>query len=104
VALADLPELMGRMEAFVGVDSGLTYLADALAIPLVSVAGPCNMSETRPVNPRAMIIQRQLPCLPCAHIFNAPTTCRTGTLSCVREVTAAEITTAVLAVLGTIRA
>lgn len=99
VALADLPELMRRLAAFVGVDSGLTYMADALALPLVSVAGPCNMAETRPVNPRATIIQRRLPCLPCAHIFRAPSTCRVGTLACVRDITAEEIEAAVRAVL-----
>jgi ADP-heptose:LPS heptosyltransferase len=99
VALADLPELMRRLAAFVGVDSGLTYMADALALPLVSVAGPCNMAETRPVNPRAAIIQRRLPCLPCAHIFRAPSTCHVGTLACVRDITAAEIEAAVRAVL-----
>ena len=99
VALADLPALLRRLTAFVGVDSGLTYMADALALPLVSVAGPCNMAETRPVNPRATIIQRQLPCLPCAHIFRAPSTCHVGTLACVRDITAAEIEAAVRAVL-----
>jgi heptosyltransferase II len=99
VALADLPELLRRLAAFVGVDSGLTYMADALALPLVSVAGPCNMAETRPINPRATIIQRRLPCLPCAHIYRTPTTCHTGTLACVRDITPAEIEAAVRAVL-----
>lgn len=94
VALADLPALLAQLTAFVGVDSGLTYMADALKIPLVSVAGPCNMAETRPVNPHAIIIQRRLPCLPCAHIFRAPTTCHTGTLACIREITAAEVAAA----------
>jgi len=95
VALADLPALLARLAAFVGVDSGLTYMADALNLPLVSVAGPCNMAETRPVNPRAAIVQRRLPCLPCAHIFRAPATCHVGTLACIRDVKAGEIVAAV---------
>ena len=99
VTLADLPALMKRLAAFVGVDSGLTYMADALELPLVSVAGPCNMAETRPVNPQAIIIQRRLPCLPCAHIFRAPATCHVGTLACVRDITATEIEAAVRAAL-----
>lgn len=103
VALADLPALLARLTAFVGVDSGLTYMADALGLPLVSVAGPCNMAETRPVNPRAIIIQRRLPCLPCAHIYCAPTTCHTGTLACIREIAATEIAAAVNAALGVAR-
>lgn len=104
VALADLPELLRHLVAFVGVDSGLTYMADALALPLVSVAGPCNMAETRPVNPHALIIQRRLPCLPCAHIFRAPATCHVGTLACIRDIDAAEIVAAVRAILAEVTA
>jgi ADP-heptose:LPS heptosyltransferase len=95
VALADLPALVARLDVFIGVDSGLTYMADALNVPVVSVAGPCNMAETRPVGRHAIIIQRNLPCLPCAHIFHAPSTCRVGTLACIRDIDAPEIVAAV---------
>ncbi len=89
--LADLPALLARLDLFVGVDSGLTYIADALEVPLVSVAGPCNMEETGPVGPRARIVQHALPCAPCAHIFRAPYACRIGTRECIRDVGAEEI-------------
>lgn len=95
IRLEDLPALLAKLDAFVGVDSGLTYMADALNVPLVSVAGPCNMAETRPVGVRAQIIQRNLPCLPCAHIFHAPNYCRVGTLACIRDIHAAEIVEAI---------
>ncbi len=99
VDLADLPALMAGLQAFVGVDSGLTYLADTLGLPLVSVAGPCNMAETRPVNPRARILQLRLPCLPCAHIFQAPGTCRVGTRACILDIGSEEIVAATVDVL-----
>lgn len=84
VALAELPELLRRLDAFLGVDSGVTYMADAVGVPLVSVAGPCNMAETRPLGARAVILLREeLPCRPCAHIFRAPYTCRIGTRECI---------------------
>ncbi len=89
--LADLPALLAGLDLFVGVDSGLTYMADALKVPLVSVAGPCNMRETGPVGPRARIIQKVMPCLPCAHIFHAPYSCRIGTRACITEVQSGEI-------------
>ena len=91
LALADLPALLSRLDLFVGVDSGLTYIADALEVPLVSVAGPCNMKETGPVGPRARIVQHALPCAPCAHIFRAPYACRIGTRECIRDVGTEEI-------------
>jgi ADP-heptose:LPS heptosyltransferase len=91
LALTDLPALLAKLDLFVGVDSGLTYIADALEVPLVSVAGPCNMLETGPVGPRARIVQHALPCAPCAHIFRAPYACRIGTRECIRDVGADEI-------------
>ncbi|MCK7500104.1 MAG: hypothetical protein MZW92_64605 [Comamonadaceae bacterium] len=94
LGLAELPALLARLSAYVGVDSGVTYMADAVGVPLVSVAGPCNMAETRPLGNHAVIIQRQLPCAPCAHIFAAPYHCRTGTHACTRTVGAEEIVAA----------
>jgi ADP-heptose:LPS heptosyltransferase len=94
LGLAELPALLARLSAYVGVDSGVTYMADAVGVPLVSVAGPCNMAETRPLGNHAFIIQRQLPCAPCAHIFAAPYHCRTGTHACTRTVGAEEIVAA----------
>lgn len=100
LGLAELPELLQRLALFIGVDSGITYMADAVGTPLVSVAGPCNMQETRPLGRKVIVLQRSdLPCAPCAHIFNAPYTCRVGTRACVEGVSATEIAQAVRALL-----
>lgn len=100
LGLAELPELLQRLALFIGVDSGVTYMADAVGTPLVSVAGPCNMQETRPLGREVIILQRaDLPCAPCAHIFHAPYTCRVGTRACVEGISAAEIAEAALALL-----
>lgn len=93
--LAELPALLQRLDVFVGVDSGLTYMADSLGLPLVSVAGPADMDDARPVNPRAVVIRRELPCAPCSHYFRAPYGCRIGTRACITEVTEDEIVAAV---------
>lgn len=95
-ALSEIPCLISELDIFVGVDSGLTYIADALNIPLVSIAGPCNMQETRPTNASAKIIQHNLPCTPCAHIFHAPYTCHLGTRACIQKIAADEVVTEVL--------
>lgn len=95
-----VPALLQRLDVFIGVDSGLTYMADSLDIPLVSLAGPCNMRETRPVNQRVIILQEKLPCVPCAHIFKAPYTCRIGTRACIANVSPDQIADAALHLLA----
>ncbi len=101
VGIAELPALLQRLTVFIGVDSGVTYMADAAGVPLVSVAGPCNMQETRPLGKQVIILQRaDLPCAPCAHIFNAPYTCRVGTRACIEGIDARQIADAALALCG----
>ena len=98
-ALEEVPALLQRLDVFIGVDSGLTYMADTFGIPLVSLAGPCNMQETRPLNPRAVILQEPLPCVPCAHIFKAPYACHLGTRACIVNFKAETIAQAALRLL-----
>lgn len=99
--LAELPKLLERLSVYLGVDSGITYMADALGMPIVSVAGPVDMKETRPVGNRVIIIQRtDLPCFPCSHTFRSPYSCRVGTRACIADVSAAEIATAVSSLLS----
>ena len=101
LGLAELPALLEKLSTYLGVDSGVTYMADAVGIPVVSVAGPCNMEETRPTGKRVVIIQRaELPCQPCAHIFKAPYSCWVGTRACIVDVSAAEIAAAVSSLLS----
>ncbi|MCK9284824.1 MAG: glycosyltransferase family 9 protein [Rhodocyclaceae bacterium] len=97
LGLADLPALLVRMAVFLGVDSGLTYMADALEVPIVSVAGPVDMVETRPVGEHVAILQREdLPCAPCSHTFRAPYTCRMGTRECIVGIDVPRIVAAVM--------
>jgi ADP-heptose:LPS heptosyltransferase len=96
--IAELPDLLMRMSVFLGVDSGITYMADTVGIPVVSVAGPCNMKETRPLGAAARILEPTgLACAPCAHIFRAPYSCRVGSRACVVDTTPEQIAAAVLA-------
>lgn len=100
LALTELPELLKRLVAYLGVDSGITYMADAVGTPVVSVAGPCNMRETRPLGEQVVIVQIHPPCSPCAHIFRAPYACATGDFACIRDISAGRILDAIDQVLG----
>lgn len=85
VALEDLAALLDRLAIYVGVDSGITYLADARNIPVVDVMGPADPEDQRPLGQRAIVIPTELACAPCSHAFLAPYDCAIGTRACVRD-------------------
>jgi len=90
-SLAELPALLERLSLFIGVDSGITYMADALSIPLINVAGPADMQDQRPTGGGAVIIQNDLECAPCSHAFRSPYSCMLKTRECITSVSVDEI-------------
>ncbi len=97
--LGELPALLQRLSVVIGVDSGLTYLADACKTPIVQIAGPVNVFEQRPLGEACVIIKRELPCAPCSHVFKTVQSCRIQTRECIESVTAEEIYSAIMALL-----
>ncbi len=89
--LAELPALIERLSLLIGVDTGSAYMADALNIPLVDIAGPSDMEDQRPTGRKVVIIQKNLPCVPCSHTFKAPYECRYGHRECITAVTVEEV-------------
>jgi ADP-heptose:LPS heptosyltransferase len=94
-SLSELPALIERLSLFIGVDTGITYMADALSVPLIDIAGPSDMSDQRPLGEKTIIIQKDISCVPCSHAFNAPYSCKRGDRVCITMVSASEITEAV---------
>ena len=82
-SLAELPSLLAGLDCFVGVDSGATYMADALGVPVVDFMGPADASDQRPIGPRAIVVRSAEPCAPCSHTFDAPYRCHLGTRACI---------------------
>lgn len=90
--LKELPAIVERLSLFIGVDTGITYMADALSIPLINIAGPSDMKDQRPTGKNALIIQNSdLPCVPCSHTFKSPYYCRIETRECIESVSPEEI-------------
>lgn len=100
-SLAELPTLLAALDCFVGVDSGATYLADALGVPVVDFMGPADAADQRPLGPRAVVIQSDEPCAPCSHAFDAPYRCRLGTRVCITGVRGAALADRVVDLLET---
>lgn len=95
LSLSELPALIEMLSLFIGVDTGITYMADALSIPLINIAGPANMNDQRPTGKRAIIIHKQLPCVPCSHAFRSPYNCRLNSRECIESQSIKEIYQAV---------
>ncbi len=83
--LSRLPALLSRLTVYFGVDSGITYLADAMHVPVVDFMGPADADDQRPTGKYAEVLRVDLPCAPCSHAFQAPYTCAVGTTACVRD-------------------
>ncbi len=89
-SLSELPSLLAHFDLFISVDSGPVYMAIAMGVPTVNMAGPCAMEE-RPLGTRNIVIQKDLPCSPCSYTFQTATTCMKGDRECITSLTAEPI-------------
>lgn len=55
--LEAVPWHVAQMHLYLSSDTGNSYIADSLDVPLVNFAGPCHMVEQRPLGKRALIIE-----------------------------------------------
>ena len=84
--LAKLPEVLQQLKLFIGVDSGVTHMADALGVPIVCIAGPVDLNEVYlPGQSRQMLCANTLACYPCSTVFNTPGTCQRGDRACMQQ-------------------
>lgn len=98
--LDELPILLGALDCFVGVDSGATYMADALGVPVVDFMGPADDQDQRPIGRQAMVIRSAEPCAPCSHAFDAPYACRLGTRACIKNAPVGTVADSVVQISG----
>ncbi len=98
-SLAELPALLSRLTLYIGVDSGITYMADALKIPVIDIMGPADADDQRPTGAQAVVLRSGAACAPCSHAFKAPYACANGTRSCIKSVSAGEVFTHALRLL-----
>ncbi len=90
-SLGKLPALLKRIKLFIGVDTGVVYMAAAAGTPVIDIAGPCNMQDQRPQGTQCEIVQKELPCVPCSHTFSVPTQCKHGHRECLNSISIDEV-------------
>ena len=93
--LARTAQLMRRARLFVGGDSGLAHLAQALGTPAVVLFGPSDALKWGGRGERVRIVQRPVPCAPC-FIFGYHKLCRHW--QCMRGITVDDVLAACAAV------
>lgn len=82
-ALAELPTALRQLDLLIGVDSGVTHMADALGVPILCIAGPVDLGEVyAPANAKRQFVITPLSCYPCSRVFDTPATCHRGTVAC----------------------
>jgi heptosyltransferase-1 len=64
-SLAELDTLIGASALAIGVDSGLTHLAAALAVPTLALYGSTDSALTGCRGPQVRNLQAEFPCAPC---------------------------------------
>jgi len=86
---------VARCRAFVGNDSGLMHLAEAVGVPVVSLFGPTvEAFGYYPSLPRSRTIERAIACRPCSRNGSTPCPRRTG--ECLTVIPPATVAGAVL--------
>ena len=63
--LSALSAVIKQAELFVGVDSVGVHLAGAVGTPSVSIFGPSSPVSWAPKGPKHLVVQKDMPCLPC---------------------------------------
>lgn len=82
-ALAELPTVLRQLDLLIGVDSGVTHMADALGVPILCIAGPVDLDEVyAPATAKRQFVITPLSCYPCSRVFDTPATCHRGTVAC----------------------
>ena len=75
--------MLCQLDLLIGVDSGVTHMADALGVPILCIAGPVDLGEVYgPATAKRQFLITPLSCYPCSRVFDTPATCHRGTVAC----------------------
>jgi lipopolysaccharide heptosyltransferase II len=94
-SLMQTAALMARCESFIGNDSGLMHLAEAVGVPVISLFGPTVRAfGYAPSLSNSVVIERKLSCRPCSRNGAAP--CPKRNYECLEKIRAEDVLATVL--------
>ena len=83
--IMDAAAAIAGADCFIGNDSGLMHLSEAVGVPVVALFGPTvEAFGYYPTLARSKVIERRLSCRPCSR--NGKRTCPKGTQECLMEI------------------
>jgi heptosyltransferase-2 len=62
---AELPAFLAACDVFIGNDSGATYVAGAVGLPVIAIYGPMPPEIAYPMTPALEIVRHPVSCSPC---------------------------------------
>jgi len=62
---AELPAMLAACDVFIGNDSGASYVAAAVGLPVIAIYGPMPPEIAYPITPRLQIVRHAVSCSPC---------------------------------------
>ena len=84
--LGQFAALCKRLDLFISVDSGPLYIANALGIPVIDIAGPVDYKEQLKPDSSTVIIQPNIDCVPCSYVADVARSCRYGKRKCLETI------------------
>jgi ADP-heptose:LPS heptosyltransferase len=69
--LLDLRKWLSKMEFFIGSDSGIMHLADAMKIPTIAMFGATHTEKNKPYNKPNVVLRPKIECAPCYGIWGS---------------------------------
>ncbi len=67
-SLHQLAALISQAQLFIGGDSGVSHIAAATGVPMVSIFGPTNDAAWGASGEKQVVLRADIPCAPCAYI------------------------------------
>lgn len=90
LSLAQTAAALERSSLLITNDSGVMHIASAVRTPVVAIFGPtCREFGFYPYGGKSVVLERSLPCRPCATIGNRQ--CKIGSHDCMRLISVEEV-------------
>jgi lipopolysaccharide heptosyltransferase II len=103
LGLREMAAVISKCHLFLGNDTGPTYIAEALKIPVGIFFGPTNPVYSAPMGTRCVVIKKMVECSPVdlhQYCFDEPgVPCRLGTHECMNSLSAEEAFKALMPIL-----
>ncbi len=98
-SLSEIPALFKYLSLFISVDTGSLYIANAMDVPVVNIAGPIDIHEQPPLGDKCEIVQKKMDCLPCSFVIPPARFCKKGHRRCIEEISVNDVHIAVKKIL-----